>query len=412
VCCTTILADPTPVLKRLKSFVPVDAFVYLVRAGCFALLLALVLSPLACKRNPMRSGEFGYVAVPQATLRDRVAALYNRVGAVRNGEKVEILERQKRFVKVRTSAGLEGWLEQRYLINQQTFSAFEKLAAENASAPSQGKGTVRAELNMHITPARDSEKLYQLAENSKVDILRRATAERILPGGAAKPGVVGDRSKRPQPPAKSAASKPGESKPPESKPQAEMVNAKAPSAGAASTSAEPKLMDDWWLVRDPQGHVGWVLARMIDIEVPMEVAQYAEGQRIQACFALNSVRDGDKDVSQYLVLLSPPKDGFAFDFDAFRIFTWNLRRHRYETAYRERNIMGFLPVTTATRSFDREGTLPIFTVRLQTQDGSLSDRTYRLSGPIVKRVLTPGEEVQKLAQVHKKEPKKQKHKKK
>ncbi len=400
-------------LKRLKSFVPVDAFVYLARAGCSVLLLALVLlSPLACKRNPMRSGEFGYVAVPQATLRDRVAALYNKVGAVRNGEKVEILERQKRFVKVRTSAGQEGWLEQRYLINQQTFSAFEKLAAENGAAPSQGKGTVRAELNMHITPARDSEKLYQLAEASKVDILRRATAERIMSGNAAKPGAVGDRSNRskgPQAPAKPAAGKkPGEA---EIKPQPEMVNAKAPSAGAASTSAEPKLMDDWWLVRDPQGHVGWVLARMIDIEAPMEVAQYAEGQRIQACFALNHVRDGDKDVPQYLVLLSPPKDGFAFDFDSFRIFTWNLRRHRYETAYRERNIMGFLPVTTATRSFDREGTLPVFTVRLQTQDGSLSDRTYRLSGPIVKRVLTPGEEVQKLAQIHK-ESKKQKHKKK
>ena len=168
-------------------------------------------------------------------------------------------------------------------------------------------------------------------------------------------------------------------------------------------------MDDWWLVRDKQGRVGWALARMIDMDVPMEIAQYAEGQRIQACFVLNRVhdeeREQDKDVAQYLVLMTENKDGKPFDFNSFRIFTWNLHKHRYETAYRERNIMGFLPVTVGTQNFDKEGTQPVFTLKLENENGQTSDHTYRLAGPLVRRVLAPGEEAQKLALIHK-EPKK------
>jgi hypothetical protein len=136
---------------------------------------------------------------------------------------------------------------------------------------------------------------------------------------------------------------------------------------------------------------------MLDIDLPMDIAQYAEGQRIQAAFVLNRVTDEDKQVAQYLVLTTEPKDGLPFDFNAFRIFTWNQRRHRYETAYRERNIMGFLPVTVGSRSFDKEGVQPIFTVKLRDDDGKVNERTYRLAGPLVRRVLAPGEEDRKLA---------------
>ena len=58
------------------------------------------------------------------------------------------------------------------------------------------------------------------------------------------------------------------------------------------------------MVRDSSGHGGWVLGRMLDLDVPLEVAQYAEGQRIVGCFKLNEVQDGDKKVSQYLTLVT------------------------------------------------------------------------------------------------------------
>jgi hypothetical protein len=143
-------------------------------------------------------------------------------------------------------------------------------------------------------------------------------------------------------------------------------------------------------VRDTHNRVGWVLARMIDLDVPLDVAQYAEGQRIVAFFVLDQVQDGDKKVSQYLTVLTEPKDGLPFDFNQIRVFTWNVRRHRYETAYRER-MEGVLPVTIAQENFDKEGVLPVFAIREKDDSGNIIVRKYKLNTPIVRRVLAPGE---------------------
>ena len=144
-------------------------------------------------------------------------------------------------------------------------------------------------------------------------------------------------------------------------------------------------------MRDSHERVGWVLARMIDLDVPLEVAQYAEGQRIVAFFVLNQVQDGDKKVPQYLTVVTEPKDGLPFDFNQIRVFTWNVRRHRYETAYRER-MEGVLPVTVSQENFDKEGLLPTFVIRVQDDDGKITERKYKLNTPIVRRVLAPGEQ--------------------
>ena len=149
------------------------------------------------------------------------------------------------------------------------------------------------------------------------------------------------------------------------------------------------MIEDWWLVRDSNNRVGWVLARMVDVDVPLDVAQYAEGQRIVACFVLNQVKDGDKKIAQYLTALTEPKDGLPFDFNQIRVFTWNVKRHRYETAYRER-MEGVLPVTVAQENFDKEGLLPVFIVRVQDDNGNVAERKYKLNTPIVRRVLASG----------------------
>ncbi|HWR36088.1 MAG TPA: SH3 domain-containing protein [Clostridia bacterium] len=339
---------------------------------CLILFGALLLSLAACKSGPLRSNEVAYVAAPQVNLRDRVAALYNKIAIVKNGDKVEILDRQKRFVRVRTARGEEGWMEQRYLVGEDVFNTFQKLAEENRATPLQGHGSARAELNMHMSVGRDTQKLYQLAEGEKVEVLRRATTERKSKLPVARPAI--------KPVAGNTASSGGENGQPDREPP-----------------AAPKLYDDFWLVRNAQGNVGWVLARMIDLDVPLEIAQYSEGQRIQAAFILNVVQDAEKQVPQYVVLFSENKDGMPFDFNQVRIFTWNVRKHRYETAYRERNLFGLFPVTTSTENFEKEGMLPTFTVHAKNEDGSVAERKYKLNGPIVKRVLAPGEEERKLA---------------
>ena len=295
------------------------------------------------------------MSAPQAALRDQVAAIFNRVGNVKNGERVEVLEHEKRFARVRTASGLEGWIEQRFLVDQKTFDALQKLTQDHQNDPVQAPGILRTETNMHVTPGRDSEHLYQLAAGAKVDILKRDTAEK-QPGAAPPP--------RP-------AAKPG---------------SKAPAG---------PVLEDWWLVRDALGRVGWVLSRMVDEDVPLEIAQYAEGQRFVAFFVLDQVPDNDKGVQKQIpqcrCLLTDPHDGLPYDYDQVRVFTWNTHKHRYETAYREHGLDGVLPVTITKGDFDKEGTLPVFILRVRDDAGNLDERKYKLNSPIVRRVLAPGE---------------------
>lgn len=315
-------------------------------------LLSCALLIAGCGGNLARPGEVAYVAAAQITVRDRVAAVFNKVATLENGDKVTVLERTKngRFVRVRAPHGEEGWVEQRYLADQKVFDRFQALEQANANDPVQARAVTRADLNMHALPGRDSEHLYLLKEGEKLDLLKRATAEKTVKG-APKPAT--DDSEAPMPPA---------------------------------------VIEDWWLARSQQKRYGWVLARMVDLDVPVDVAQYAEGSRIMADFVLNQVEDNGKLVPQYLLLLNEAKEGSPADFDQVRVFTWNKRPHHYETAYRERNLNGVLPAQAGQENFGREGTLPVFTIRVSDEAGNISERKYRLQGVIVKRVLAPGEQ--------------------
>jgi hypothetical protein len=120
----------------------------------------------------------------------------------------------------------------------------------------------------------------------------------------------------------------------------------------------------------------------------------------------------NKNVPEYVTVLSPYKAGLPYDFDQVRVFTWNPRMHRYETAFRQKNIEGYLPVTLKMLT-DPSGKLanattpaPGFQYKVLSAaapvvvpdpdtgaivPGQLITKSYRLEGNIVRRLLTPGE---------------------
>ncbi len=243
---------------------------------------------------------------------------------------------------------------------------------------------------MHLTPSREGEHLYQLKDGEKLEILKRATTDKNAP--KTPPATPAPKALQATPPANQSSAAATQPAPAASNAPAQ-PSAPAANAAEAKPPEPPKpIMEDWYLVRSPSGHVGWVLLRMVDLDVPLDVAQYAEGQRIVAYFVLNTVQEDDQQVPQYLVLLNQPKDGLPWDFNQIRVFTRNRAKHRYETAYREREIEGYLPASVSHQVFDKEGDLPTFTIRKKNADGQVVESTYKLNGPIVRRVLTPEEE--------------------
>ncbi|HEX7157690.1 MAG TPA: SH3 domain-containing protein, partial [Edaphobacter sp.] len=157
-------------------------------------------------------------------------------------------------------------------------------------------------------------------------------------------------------------------------------------------------------------------SRMIDVDVPDAVGRYAEGQRIVGAYVLTTVNDpdapqDDKNIPIYVTVLSPYKAGLPYDFDQVRVFTWNIKKHRYETAFRDRNIEGYLPVEIATgtdpygKSPTATSPAPTFSYHVLSADAPVvvpdpvtGDvvpsktvlKSYRLEGNLVRRLIAPG----------------------
>lgn len=335
------------------------AMVAMVRLSAAALLIFCVLSLAGCGAVTEKK-EYVYAAEDKS-LRDRVSTVFNKSGLVHGGERLQVLERMqsKHFVRVRTPRGEEGWLQERYLVDQPTFDQFQRLNEQQANTAAQGTATTEGLVRVHILPGRKTSYLYMLPEKQKVELLQR----QAVPRNAKATPVKDDKKDKDD----------------QDDDEQEKPN-------------QPVIMEDWWLIRDQQKRVGWVYGRTLYLSVPDEVAQYAEGQRIVAAFPLDEVTDGDKKVGEYLVLLTENKDGMPFDFNQARVYTWNLRKHRYETAYHESNLFGLLPVTLGQQEFGREGTLRTFTLQLQDDDGQKRQQLYKFNPPIVRKVFAPGEE--------------------
>ena len=385
-----------------------------------SLFLGLCLSAIIVLLSACGGGGSGkqedilYVTAPQTFLRDRVAPVYSKTGTVRNGERVALLERGKRWERVRNSAGEEGWLQDRYLVGENVFAGFQQLYRNHESDPPQARGVLRSEFRLHLTPGRDTDRLFLLKEGDKVELLQRTIVSKaassappppVLQASAAVAAEKQDANEAKEEEKEyKATDKPAVTEQPSTSQQKpakkEKITPKEKAKHGKFVAAAPAVpMEDWWLVRSAQGHAGWVLAHMVDIDVPIEIGQYAEGQRIVAFFPLTGVHDSelDKDVPYYLVLLTEPRDGLPFDYNQIRLFSWNAHKHRYETAYRQRNIFGMLPVSVGKETFEKLGEQPTFTIRVRDDNGSAAEQKYRLEGVIVKRVLAPGETPVKAA---------------
>ena len=336
-------------------------------------LLALLLLEGCGRFAPHPPREYVWVWAKEAYLHDRVAPVNNRVATVVNGERLQVVQHGNRFLQVKTAQGKVGWIEEHGVIDQKIHDEFLDLQQEHAHDQPVTTAALREDYWMRDAPGRESDRFYLVPENAHLQLLLRASVPRPLP--------------------------------PQALPLAVQQTGGA-AKGAPATPPAPPL-EDYWLVLDSAGHVGWVRGRTLDMDVPDAIAGLSETQKVIAAYVLRTVADPDAkvpggQVPEYLTLLAPWQDGLPYDFNQLRVFTWNVRKHRYETAYRERDIEGFLPVTVSQQTFGKQQE-PVFSFRVAASGGAPSidpktgllnpgpteTETYHMEGVIVRRVGEP-----------------------
>jgi len=317
------------------------------------------------------------------------------VATVAHGERLEILQRRRRFVKVRTLRKAEGWTDERLLLSPEEVASLRRLSEQTHSAPSQGVATTYETINIHTVPDRQSPSFLQVKEGEKVDVIGRRVAPRVAPA-----------TPRPPPPAAKTRSKKSKDKkakavvpppplPAAPKPPRDWIELSKIGAApaAAPAEAQPVPMDDWSLIRNAAGQSGWVLTRRLTMAIPDEVAQYAEGRRITSYLPLGETHDG-KVVKPTWLWTTVEQGLQPYDFDSFRVFVWSLRHHRYETGHIERNLKGFFPVLThpvllAKTRNSSAAKVPGFSIIIEKKDGNRYRRSYAF---VENRVRLSGEE--------------------
>ena len=340
-----------------------------------------------------------YVAPATLNLRRELTQKNSSVAMLKHGDKVGIIDSRRRFVKVRTAKGDEGWVDSLQLLSPAQMEQIQRDTEHALTLPSEGAAGVFEALNIHIEPSRISPAFTRIPEGGSVAVL----GHRLQPKSTAPPKPPNLISERPQSLSRKqkkerqtrAVSK-LPSPPPPPKPPANWQELSAERIDGALSTADiqankqkraaenkvlelqkPVILEDWSLVRTKDRQVGWVLSRNLVMSIPDEVAQYAEGKRITSYFDLGSVQDEEKGL-RHNWLWTTASSPETYDFDAWRVFLWNRHRHRYETSYRQRDVEGYFPVQVDPADANSLGRT--FNLVTKDDDGKFRRRAYLFDG--------------------------------
>jgi len=234
-----------------------------------ALFAALFLS--ACAPEPEHAPSIGEAYIGPATLnlRKDIDTKSASVGVVHHGDRVDIIGQRRLWYKVRTEKGVEGWTDDRQLLDSAQMARLRKLADQTAGLPSQGKATTYDELNVHTEPNRNSPSFVQVKEKETFDVI----THRVVARAAKQPKrvLIKAAPKKAPVPKKPASKKDASGVPPPPPPEPpappiDWIALSKERGTAADADTPPAAQDDWTLIRTSGGQSGWVLTSRVYID--------------------------------------------------------------------------------------------------------------------------------------------------
>ncbi|HEY2460669.1 MAG TPA: hypothetical protein VGI16_07675 [Candidatus Acidoferrum sp.] len=327
-----------------------------------AVPLLILVGLLAWFLRPKRESlSEGYISERSVTLWSSVAQVRQPIGTLHYGDRVDVMSRRNDSAKVRTANGEVGWVDGRLLMEPILWQRSEKLLKDAQVMPVQARGRTKVQTNLRVEPGRTARRLYQFGRGVQVEIVGRAVENWVQVADEKEPAT------EPQGTKKEdwflvrgvATRPPGESP-----------------VRTAESSATTQPGDSTTPI------AGWVVARFVELDLPEPVREGINSANVRpiAWFELNRVNDPAGDKPQYLVAGTHGAEGQSCDFTTLRVYTWNPKKTRYETAFIENNLCGKLPIRL-TKGPKSE---PEF--RFYVQDGDNEDHVYRLIQTVVRRI--------------------------
>ena len=288
--------------------------------------------------------EIAYVLPKSAEVWDSTAEVRAVVGRVEHGDRLEVFERTRNWARVRLEREDYGWVEKKDLLDAGTYEAGQQLLNKLRESSAQAAGHTVNVVNLRLEPSRDAPVLAQLDDREGVEVFGRRLIEPITQA---------------RPP---ATSEPG-------------------SASAGESPAPSSLAREAWYLIRAGSKAGWAIGRLVELDVPESIAEYAQGFNLVAWLELNRVEDDGRQVPQYFV--ADRLGTQELDFNHIRVLTWGTQNRRYATAYVESNLGGYFPV----RVGQVKG-IPHFRLRLMDGKGHKFQKVYGLFGTITRVIGT------------------------
>ena len=197
----------------------------------FAAFLVLLHLP-GCAPKPEPALDEATVVAKNASLRLKNSATSRTLVLLESGDKVDVLERQENWYRVRYR-DVQGWMEESTVLTNETKDRIQRLIAESQSLEPQNTATLKQDANLRLEPGRSTSIIRRAESGATVEVLDRVTKPR--------PG---------------------------------------------SDNHEM-----WVKVRLAPTEVGWLLASSLEFDIPNEIAQYSEGYVYAAVKMINRVQD-------------------------------------------------------------------------------------------------------------------------